>query len=45
MEEETEDMTAAKEKAVKEGKEVRDRETKRPLQYEYLLQQIKNDNK
>ena len=45
MEEETEEMTAEKVKSVNEGKNVRDREKKRPLQYDYLLQQIKNDKK
>ena len=45
VEEETEDMITAKEKAVKESKEMRERETKRPLQYDYLLQQIKNEKK
>ena len=38
-------MTAEKVKSVNEGKNVRDREKKRPLQYDYLLQQIKNDKK
>ena len=45
MEVETEDMIAAKEKSAKESKEMHERETKRPLQYDYLLQQIKNDKK
>ena len=45
MEEVTEEMTAEKVKSVNEGKKARDRETKRPLQYDYLLQQIKNDKK
>ena len=63
-EEETEEMTTAKVKAVKEGNEMLEKErhervkeerekgakllekeAKRPLQYDYLLEQIKNEKK
>ena len=45
VEEETEEMIDAKGKAVKGDKEKREKEAKRPLQYDYLLQQIKNGKK